>query len=185
MRPLYQIDLVTAKVVQRLVASPFIESQRRRSIVNAVLFVTFFYLGFIRKWKAVQSTELRRSGLIPYWRVGLLRQLRLCIVECTHRAGTALADRQPSLCVRNSPKPDADAAPKARVHRCPVRRDALPHPAAAASSEVDRSRQRRRPSAGVPHQPDLVAPLPAVRRPWAAAAAHRVVALSACEGCGF
>jgi hypothetical protein len=45
------------------------------------------------------------------------------------------------------------------------------------TAEADRSRGSRRTPASVPHEPDLDAALPAVRWPWAVAAADRVVAL--------
>jgi energy-converting hydrogenase Eha subunit G len=48
--------LYLARVSVPLLGTSFIETpgiSGVRSIVHAVLFVTFFYLGFIRKWKSV------------------------------------------------------------------------------------------------------------------------------------
>lgn len=47
--------LYLARVSVPLLGTRFIETPEvsgLRSIINAVLFVTFFYLGFIRKWKS-------------------------------------------------------------------------------------------------------------------------------------
>lgn len=47
--------LYLAHVSVPLLGTSFIETPEisgARSIVNAALFVTFFYLGFIRKWKS-------------------------------------------------------------------------------------------------------------------------------------
>jgi uncharacterized protein (DUF486 family) len=47
--------LYLARVSVPLLGTSFIETPEIsgvRSIINAVLFVTFFYLGFIRKWKS-------------------------------------------------------------------------------------------------------------------------------------
>ena len=47
--------LYLARVSVPLLGTSFIETPEisgARSIVNAVFFVTFFYLGFIRRWKS-------------------------------------------------------------------------------------------------------------------------------------